>query len=73
MIALVLSELLLLNANSSIFQLYHGENKFHFIEMMMRFDLYYMYTNKVSWKNITRADLSLHSDTLNQPVFALTL
>jgi hypothetical protein len=32
------SEWLLFNANSSIFQLYHGENKLSFNEMMMRSD-----------------------------------
>ena len=32
---------LLLNANSAIFQLYHGENKLIFNEMMMRSALYY--------------------------------
>jgi len=30
----------LLNANSAIFQLYHGENKLIFNEMMMRSDLF---------------------------------
>jgi len=34
------SEWLLFNANSAIFQLYHGENKFIFNEMMMRSALY---------------------------------
>ena len=34
------SEWLLFNANSSIFQLYHGENKLIFNEMMMRSALY---------------------------------
>ena len=34
------SEWLLLNANSAIFQLYHGENKLIFNEMIMRFALY---------------------------------
>jgi hypothetical protein len=33
-------EWLLFNANSAIFQLYHGENKLIFNEMMMRSDLY---------------------------------
>jgi hypothetical protein len=33
---LIVSELLLFNANSAIFQLYHGENKLMFNEMMMR-------------------------------------
>ena len=36
----VLSEWLLFNANGAIFQLYHGENKLHFDEMMMMFDLH---------------------------------
>jgi len=35
-----LSEWLLFNANSAIFQLYHGENKLNFNEMMMRSTLY---------------------------------
>ena len=30
------------NANSAIFQLYHGENKLNFNEMMMRSALYHM-------------------------------
>ena len=34
------SEWLLLKANSAIFQLYHGENKLIFNEMMMRSALY---------------------------------
>jgi hypothetical protein len=34
------SEWLLLNANSAIFQLYHGENKLIFNEMMMMSALY---------------------------------
>jgi hypothetical protein len=34
------SEWLLFNANSAIFQLYHGENKLIFNEIMMRFVLY---------------------------------
>jgi len=33
-------ERLLLNPNSAIFQLYHGENKLIFNEMMMRSALY---------------------------------
>ena len=35
MICTRVSELLLLNANSAIYQLYHGENKLIFNEMMM--------------------------------------
>ena len=34
------SEWLLFNANAAIFQLYHGENKLIFNEMMMRSALY---------------------------------
>jgi hypothetical protein len=34
------SEWLLFNANSAIFQLYHGENKLIFNEMMMRSAMY---------------------------------
>jgi hypothetical protein len=34
------SEWLLFNANSAIFQLYHDENKLIFIEMMMRSSLF---------------------------------
>ena len=35
-----MSEWLLFNANAAIFQLYRGENKLMFNEMMMRFSLY---------------------------------
>ena len=35
------SEWLLFNANSAIFQLYHGENKIIFNEMMMNAIVYY--------------------------------
>ena len=37
---MVLSEWLMLNANSAIFQLYHGKNKLIFNEMMMSLALY---------------------------------
>jgi hypothetical protein len=40
MIRLRVSERLLFNANSAIFQLYHGEIKLNFNEMMMRSALY---------------------------------
>jgi hypothetical protein len=61
------SEWLLFNANSAIFQLYHGENKLIINEMMMRSTLYY--TNMLSWifivlanwNNSSRIDMSLHS------------
>ena len=67
---MLLSEWLLFNANSGIFQLYHGENKLIFNEMMMRAALFY--TNTLSWifivlahwNNKPRVDMSLHSDTL---------
>jgi hypothetical protein len=42
-----MSEWLLFNANSTIFQLYYGEIKLIFNEMMMRSTLYY--TNMLSW------------------------
>jgi hypothetical protein len=65
-----LVEWLLLNVNSASFQLYHGDNKLIFNEMMMRFTLYW--TNTLSWifivvahlHNIPRVDMSFHSDTL---------
>ena len=38
---------MLFNANSAIFQPYHGENKLSFNEMMMMPALYY--TNTLSW------------------------
>jgi hypothetical protein len=76
------SEWMLFNANSAIFQLYHGDNKLIFIEMMMRSALYQ--TNTLSWicivlaqgNNSPRVDMSLHSNTLfwfraNQPLLLL--
>jgi len=72
----------LFNANSAIFQLYHGENKLIFNEMMMRSALYQ--TNTLSWIFIVLAhwnnspliDMLPHSDTLswiraNQSVISL--
>jgi hypothetical protein len=57
------------NANSTICQLYHGENKLIFNEMMMRSALYE--TNTLSWMFIVLAhwnsplvDMSFHLDTL---------
>jgi hypothetical protein len=57
----VVSEWLLFNGNSAIFQLYHGENKLIFDEMMMRSALYKtnmltgfqldFYYTKVKWPN----------------------
>jgi hypothetical protein len=64
------SEWLLFNANSAIFQLYHGENKLIFNEIMMRSALFY--SNTLSWifivlgywNNSPREDMSHHSNTL---------
>jgi hypothetical protein len=42
-----LSEWLLFSANSAFFQLYHGENKLIFNEMMMTSALYQ--TNTLNW------------------------
>jgi len=64
------SEWLLFNANSAIFQLYHGVNMLIFNEMMMRSALYY--NNTLSWNfivlahcnNSPRVEMSLQSDTL---------
>ena len=64
------SEWLLFNANSAIFQLYHGENNLIFNERVMRSALFK--TNTLSWifvvlahsSNSPRVDMSLHSDTL---------
>jgi hypothetical protein len=75
-----MSEWLLFNTNSAIFQLYHGEIKLIFSEMMMRSTLYQ--TNTLSWifivlthwNNSLQIDMSLHSIILipSQPVFALS-
>jgi len=59
----------LFDVKLAMFQLYHGENKLHFNEIMMS-ALYY--TNTLSWilivlvhpNNNPRVDMSLHSDTL---------
>jgi hypothetical protein len=72
----------LLKGNSAIFQLYHGENKLIFKEMMIKSALFQ--TNKLGWfvialvhcNNSLRVDMSLHSDTLiwfraNQSLFLL--
>ena len=80
--AVRVSEWLLLKNNSAIFQLYHGENKLIFNEIMIKFALFQ--TNKLSWfvialvhcNNCLRVDMSLHSDTLfwfraNQSLFLL--
>ena len=62
---------MLFNANSAICQLYHGENKLIFNEMMMRSALYLINTHcwicivLAHWNNNTRIDMSSHSDTLS--------
>ena len=64
------SEWLLFNANSVIFQLYYGENKLIFNEMMMTPALYqinmlsWIFIMLAHWNNSLRVDMSLHSDTL---------
>ena len=66
-----MSEWLLFNANSAIFQLYHGKNKLIFDEMMMRSALYK--TNTLSWIFIVlahwnkclRINISPNKDTLS--------
>jgi len=51
----------MLNANSAIFQLYHGENKLIFNEMMMRLD----FIGLSHCNNSPRIDMSPHPDTLS--------
>jgi hypothetical protein len=64
------SQLLLLNVNSSIFQLYHGENKLHLNNEMM-FALHetntlsWIFIVFVHWNNSPRGNMLLHSDTLS--------
>jgi hypothetical protein len=65
------SKWLLFNANSAIFQLYHGENKLIVNDIMMRSTLYL--TNTLSWiflvlthwNNSPLIDMLPHSDTLS--------
>ena len=76
------SEWWLFNANSAIFQLYHGKSKLIFNEMMMRSAM--CYTNTLSWifivlthgNNSPRIDMSTprwHIILIpSQPVFALS-
>jgi hypothetical protein len=69
-----MSEWLFFNANPAIFQLYHGENKLIFKEMMTRSVLYY--TNRLSWilivlahwSNRNQIDMSPYSDTVVSPL-----
>jgi len=61
---------LLINVNWALCLLYNGDNKLHFDEMMMMYDLYY--TNRLSlilivlayWINNVRIDMSLQLDTI---------
>ena len=65
-----MSEWLLFNANSLILQLYHGENKLIFNEMMMRSalcltnTLCWMFIVLAHWNNSPRVDISFPSNTL---------
>ena len=62
------SDWLLFNANSAIFQLYHGENKLIFNEMMMGSALYqtsWIFIVLTHWNNSPRTDMSPHWDTLS--------
>jgi hypothetical protein len=78
------SEWLFFNANSAIFQLYHGENKLIFNEMMMRSALYQINTLScifivlAHWNNSPRIEMLPHSDTLswfwlNQTLYSYSL
>ena len=57
------SESLLLNVNSAIFQLYYGENKLIFNAMMMKYAMYFhivkMYKDKEVKKNVKDIFLSM--------------
>jgi hypothetical protein len=75
----IVSELLLFNANSSIFQLSYGEIKLIFNEMMMRSALYtlnWIYIVLAHWNNSLRIDMLSHSRHIilipSQPVFVLS-
>jgi hypothetical protein len=59
------SEWLLFNANSAIFQLYHDENKLIVNEIMYKTNtLSWIFIVLAHWNNNLRVDMSLHSDTL---------
>jgi hypothetical protein len=64
------SEWLLLSGNSAIFQVYHGENKLIFNEMMMRSALYktntrsWIFVVLAQWNTSFRIDRSPKPDTL---------
>ena len=55
---------LLFNANTAIFQLYHGENNLIFNDDEVRFVLDQHAELLAHWNNSPRVDMSLHSDTL---------
>jgi hypothetical protein len=67
---ILVSEWLLFNANSAIFQLYHEKNKLIFNEMMMRSTLYqinmlsWLFTVLAHWNNSLQIATSPHLDTL---------
>ena len=72
------SEWLLFNTKSAIFQLYHGENKSIFNERMI-LDLHailsWIFIVLAHWNNSQRIDMSSHSHIIlipSQPVFALS-
>jgi len=66
-----MSEWLLFNTHSAIFQLYHGETKLIFNERMMWSALYKSNTLSLicimvaHWNNSMRIKMSLHSDTVS--------
>ena len=68
---LYVSEWLLFNTNSAIFQLYQDENKLIFNEMMTKSALYYINMRNCIFivialrKNSTRIDMWPHSDKLS--------
>ena len=76
------NEWLLFNANSAIFQLYHGENKFIFNEMMKRSALYQTNTLELDFysaSSLKQLAAGRHVAPLghiipipSQPVFALS-
>jgi hypothetical protein len=62
----------LFNANSANFQLYHGENKLIFNEMMMRFALFQTNTLKQQFEGRHVAPLRHIILIPSQPVFVLS-
>lgn len=75
-----LSASLLFNANSTIVQLYHGENKFwcdnYACFVLNQRAKWYIYLVLAHWNNSQYVDMSLNSSTLSwaeQTFFALIL